>query len=101
MVEKMLEDEELLIDTPFLRQVQREREQTMRENILGILQMRFSLAVEHEQQITSVLEQMTGEAQLHAVFQAAVQSESLAAFQAVLDEQQQAGAQSDNGNGAA
>jgi hypothetical protein len=103
MVEKMLENEELLIDTPFLRRMQREREQTMRQNILEILQMRFSLTAEHGQQIKAVLEQMTGEPRLHALFQAAVQLERLAAFQAVLDEQrqQQAGEQSDNENGAA
>jgi hypothetical protein len=107
MVEKMLDDEELLIDTPFLRRVRREREEAalikLRENILEILQIRFSLTAEQGQQMTDALAQFTGEARLHTLFQAAVQAENLAAFQAMLDEQrqQQAGEQSDNENGAA
>jgi hypothetical protein len=111
MVEKMLDDEELLIDTPFLRRMQREREagreegrlEEVRENILDILQMRFSPPAEQVQQITAALDQVMEAASLRVLLRAVVQAENLAAFQAVLGEQrqQQASEPSDNGNGAA
>jgi hypothetical protein len=107
MIEKLIEQDDLFGDMPYLQRIEEKYHEgvlvTLRQNILEILQMRFSLTVEHEQQITEVLEQMAEEPRLHTLFQAAVQSESLTAFQAVLDEQrqQQAGEQSDNENGAA
>jgi hypothetical protein len=107
MVEKMLDDEELLIDTPFLRRMQREREagalMKLRENILKTLETRFSPAVDQMQQATATLDQVTEEARLDTLFLTALQVENLAAFQAVLNEkrQQQASEPSDDGNGAA
>jgi hypothetical protein len=110
MVEKMLENEELLIDTPFLRRLRREREQGheeglmegVRGDILDILQIRLNPPAEQTQQMTAALNQITDEASLRILLRAVVQAENLAAFQAVLDEQrqQQAGEQSDNENGA-
>jgi hypothetical protein len=48
--------------------------------------------------MTAALNQITDEASLRILLRAVVQAENLAAFQAVLDEQQQqAGEQSDNG----
>jgi hypothetical protein len=93
MVEKLLDDEELLIDTPFMRRLRREREEgvlmNLRQNILEILQVRFSLTAEQGQQIGALLEQMTDEPRLHTIFRAALQAASLTGFQTVLSEQWQ------------
>ncbi len=105
MVEKLLDDEDLLTDTPFLRRLRREREaglqegtlRTLRHDILKILQTRFNLSADQMQQITVALDQVADEAQLDTLFLTALQAESLATFQAVLDEKQQASATPDNG----
>jgi hypothetical protein len=106
MIEKLIEQDDLFGDMPYLQRIQEKYEEgvlvTLRQNILKILQTRFNLPMEQVQQMPEALDQVTEEARLDTLFMTALQAENLAAFQAVLDEQQQqAGEPSDNGNGAA
>ena len=102
MVERLLESDDLLIDTPYVRRIReagreegreagreegREagREEgslmTRRQDILQILTLRFG---SQEASLMEALEQISDAALLEALFTAAVQSADLSAFRAVL-----------------
>jgi predicted transposase YdaD len=105
MVEKLMEDEELLIDTPFLRRLRKSREegreegieeglhkgalQMLRRTILDTLQVRFSPPADQMEELTRALDQVGEEPPLRVLFRAALQAEHLAAFQTALEEQRQ------------
>ncbi len=107
MVERLLDSDELLMDTPFLRRIRKEgreegrekgkeegraegreegREEgvltTRRQDILQILTLRFGSPNDH---LVTALKQVSNTARLEALFAAAIQSEDLNAFLAVLN----------------
>ncbi|PON11339.1 hypothetical protein C2W62_45360 [Candidatus Entotheonella serta] len=99
MVERLLDSDELLMDTPFLRRIREEgrekgkeegreegREEgvltTRRQDILQILTLRFGSPNDH---LVTALEQVSDTARLEALFAAAIQREDLNAFLAVLN----------------
>jgi len=89
MTERLLEDDGLLLDTPFLRRIRAEGRtegalSTRRHDILEALALRFPLPTALYQQVEHHLETLTDEAQLERLFAAAIQSASLADFQALL-----------------
>ena len=101
MVERLIDREELLMDTPFLRRIRAEgREEgraearaegaltARRRSILDVLAVRFDPPVSVYQQIERQLETITDEAQLAQLLAAAVRAESVADFQAALGSEQ-------------
>jgi hypothetical protein len=90
MIEKLIEQDDLFGDMPYLQRIEEKYHEgvlvTLRQNILKILQTRFSPSAEQMQQATAALDQVTDETRLDALFLAALQAENLANFQAVLDE---------------
>lgn len=92
MVERLVEREELLLDTPFLRRMREEaaREGMLmgqRKNILDVLRLRFDPPISVYQQIERYLETITDDAQLEKLFAMAVRGESVADFQATMREE--------------
>jgi hypothetical protein len=92
MVERLVEREELLLDTPFLRRMRAEatREGVLtarRQSILEALALRFDPPISVYQQIERYLETVTDEAQLEKLFAVAVRGENLADFQAAVQEE--------------
>lgn len=102
MVERLLDNDDLLLDTPFLRRIReagreegreagREagREEgvlvTRRRDIVQALGLRFDLEPSVDEQIVESLESITDETLLETLFTAAIQSENLEAFQAALE----------------
>ncbi len=67
----------------------------LQRRMIETIQVRFSPSADQVKALTEVLDQITDAAQLHTLFLAALQAESLAGFQTVLSEQhqQQAGGQ--------
>ena len=101
MVERLIDREELLMDTPFLRRIRAEgREEgraearaegaltARRRSILDVLAVRFDPPVSVYQQIERQLETITDEAQFAQLLAAAVRAESVADFQAALGSEQ-------------
>jgi len=101
MVERLIDREELLMDTPFLRRIRAEgREEgraearaegalaARRRSILDVLVVRFDPPVSVYQQIERQLETITDEAQLAQLLATAVRAESVADFQAALGSEQ-------------
>jgi predicted transposase YdaD len=101
MVERLINREELLLDTPFLRRIRAEgREEgraearaearaegalvARRRSILDVLVMRLDPPVSVYQQIERQLETITDEAQLAQLLAAAVRAESVADFKAAM-----------------
>lgn len=89
MVEKLLEDERLLLDTPYLRRLREEgREEGLlvgrRRSIVDVLTLRFAPPEATIQQVAQYVETLTDEAALERLFAAAVRSASLAEFQAAM-----------------
>ena len=91
MVERLLERDDLLMDTPYLRRVRKEgreegREEgaltTRRQDILRVLTLRFG---PQDDRLVAVLEQISDGTRLEALFVAAIQSAALDAFCAVLE----------------
>ncbi len=83
MVERLLESDELLMDTPFLRHIREEgREEGRRQDIFQALTLRFG---PQEDRLVTILEQISDAARLETLFAAAIQSADLDAFRAVLD----------------
>jgi predicted transposase YdaD len=99
MAEKLIEREEWFMNTPFVhRLLERGRVEgreegrqegqlmTRRQDILKIVGMRFAPSLVAHQQMEQRLQQITDEAQLERLlFMAAIQAQSLADFQAVLE----------------
>ena len=95
MVEKLIEEDDLLMDTPYLRRIREEGRQegrqegwltAFRQNILDALVLRFDPPVSIYQQLEKRLERISDEAQLETLFAAAIQAESLDAFKALLND---------------
>ena len=89
MVEKLLEDERLLLDTPYLRRLREEGRQEgqlagRRRSILDVLTLRFTPPEATIQQVEQYVETLTDEAALDRLLAAAVRSASLAEFQAAM-----------------
>jgi predicted transposase YdaD len=93
MVERLIDREELLLDTPFLHRIRTEARAegalaTRRRSILDVLVVRFDPPVSVYQQIERQLETITDEAQLTQLLAAAVRAESVADSQAALGSEQ-------------
>ena len=85
MVERLLEEDGLLLDTPFLRRMRAEGALiARRQSILDVLRLRFDPPVSVYQQLERYLETITDEAQLEKLLAAAVRGESVADFQAAI-----------------
>ena len=88
MVERRLEEDELLLDTPFLRRLRAEGAlMGRRQSILDVLRLRFDPPISVYQQCERYLETITDEAQLEKLFAVAVRGENLADFQTVMGEE--------------
>jgi hypothetical protein len=89
MVEKLLENERLLLDTPYLRRLREEGWEEgqlagRRRSIVDALRLRFAPPEATIQQVAQYVETLTDEAALERLFAAAVRSASLAEFQAAM-----------------
>ena len=89
MVEKLLEDERLLLDTPYLRRLREEgREEGQlagrRRSIVDALTLRFAPPEATIQQVEQYVETLTDEATLERLFATAIRSASLAEVQAAM-----------------
>lgn len=101
MVEKLIEDEDLLLDTPFLRRLREKallegreegREEgrkegalsARREAILDALVWRFDPSVAVYREVEKVLDQVTQHAEIERIFAAVIKAETLADFRAQL-----------------
>jgi hypothetical protein len=89
MVERLIDREELLLDTPFLRRLREEARQegalaARRHSILDVLVVRFDPPVSVYQQIERQIETIADEANLTQLLAAAIRVESVADFQATL-----------------
>ena len=101
MVERLIDREELLLDTPFLRRIRAEARAegraegraearaegalaTRRRSILDVLVVRFDPRASVYQQIERQLETITDEAQLTQLLATVIRVESVADFQAAL-----------------
>jgi hypothetical protein len=88
MVERLLEEDGLLLDTPFLRRMRAEGAlMARRQSILDALRLRFDPPISVYQQLERYLETVTDEAQLEKLFAVAVRGENLADFQAAMREE--------------
>ena len=88
MVERRIEEDRLLLDTPFLRPLRAEGAlMGWRRSILDILRLRFDPPISVYQQCERYLEKVTDEAQLEKLFAVAVRGENLADFQAATREE--------------
>ena len=104
MVERMIDREELLLDTPFLRRIREEgraegrdegREEgrteaalaARRRSLLDVLVVRFDPPVSVYQQTERQLATITDEAHLAQLLAAAVRAESVADFQATMSQE--------------
>ncbi|MFN8493552.1 MAG: hypothetical protein U0350_38485 [Caldilineaceae bacterium] len=96
MIEALVEKEELLTDTPFLRRIRKEahtegwneglRSSSLR-NILDVLKWRFDPTISRYEQIQQALDKITATEQLEAVLKLAVQAADLETFQKGLQAQ--------------
>ena len=89
MVERLIDREELLLDTPFLRRIREEATLVARRrSILDVLVVHFDPPVSVYQQIERQLETITDDAHLAQLLAAAVRAESVADFQAAMGQEQ-------------
>jgi predicted transposase YdaD len=91
MVERILEHDAVLLDTPYLRRIREEgREEgalaMRRRAILQALQLRFSPPGAVSHQVAEQLDRITDEAALERLFAAAIRSGTAAEFQVTLDD---------------
>jgi len=91
MVERLIERDELLLDTPFLRRMREEatREGVLtsrRQSILDVVRLRFDPPVSVYQQCERYLETVTDEAQLDKLLAVAARGESVADFLTAMRE---------------
>jgi predicted transposase YdaD len=97
MVERLLEDETLLLDTPYLRRIREEGREAGREagreegllvarrrSIVDALRLRFAPSAVALEQVTQYMETLTDEAAIERLFVAAIRSASLEEFQAAM-----------------
>jgi predicted transposase YdaD len=93
MVERLLEDETLLLDMPYLRRIREQGREEGREegllaarrrSIVDALTLRFAPSAAVLQQVAQYVETLTDEAAIEQLFAAAIRSASLAEFQAAM-----------------
>ena len=97
MVEKLLEDDTLLLDTPYLRRIREAGREEGREagreegklvarrrSIVDALTLRFAPSSAALDQVAQYMETLTDEAAIERLFAAAIRSASLAEFQATM-----------------
>jgi hypothetical protein len=85
MVERLLEEDGLLLDTPYLRRMRAEGAlMARRQSILDVLRFRFDPPVSVYQQLERYLETITDEAQLEKLLAVAARGESVADFQTAM-----------------
>jgi hypothetical protein len=89
MVERLLEDETLLLDTLYLRRIREQgREEGLlaarRRSIVDALTLRFAPSAAVLQQVAQYVETLTDEAAIERLFAAATRSASLTEFQAAM-----------------
>jgi predicted transposase YdaD len=85
MVQKLIEQEGLGLDTPFMRQLRVEgREEELRNVIIKTLATRFALADAEQQEFADTLATVSGVERLQALFDVALQAPDVAAFRAAL-----------------
>lgn len=97
MVERLLEDDAVLVDTPYLRRIRSEGREEGREEgrqegelrgrrrgIIEALRLRFDLPEAVTDQMEHDLETLSDASRLEALFAAAIQRPSLAEFQTAL-----------------
>ena len=85
MVEKLLDDETLLLDTPYLRRIREEGQLVARRrSIVDALTLRFTPPAATVQQVAQHVETLTDEAALERLFAAAIRSASLEEFQTAM-----------------
>ena len=88
MVERLLEEDGLLLDTPYLRRMRAEGAlMARRQSVLDVLRLRFDPPVSVYQQLERYLNTITDEAQLEKLLAVAVRGESVADFQATMREE--------------
>ena len=88
MVERLLEEDGLLLDTPYLRRMRAEGAlMARRQSVLDVLRLRFDPPVSVYKQLERYLETITDEAQLEKLLAVAVRGESVADFQAAMREE--------------
>ena len=88
MVERLLEEDRLLLDTPYLRRMRAEGAlMARRQSILDALRLRFDPPISVYQQLERYLETIADGAQLEKLFAVAVRGESVADFQAAMREE--------------
>ena len=94
MVERLLEHDALLLDTPYLRRIRDEGREEGREegaltmrrrDILQALELRFGPSEAVSRQVAEQLDRVTDEAVLERLFAAAIRSGTAAEFQVALE----------------
>ena len=95
MVEKLVEaiDQDLMLDTPFLRHIREEGRTegltegltALRRSVLDALAERFDPPATHYRRIEAQLEAITGLEQLRALLQAAIRATDVADFERALE----------------
>ncbi len=95
MMETWLADDDLLIDTPFMRRLRENRAEgrieAVRDDFLEILQKRFSPTAEQQQQMTAALQQIPDEDRLRTLLLEMVEASSFAEVQAMVAQQPHTG----------
>jgi predicted transposase YdaD len=90
MVERLLEHDALLLDTPYLRRIREEGALAMRRrDILQALELRFGPQEALSQQVAQQLDRIADEALLERLFAAAIQSGTAAEFEVALENTRQ------------
>ena len=89
MVEKLIEQEGLLMNTPFLQRIREEareesRQQAYRQAILNALVLRFDPIVSVYREIEKSVTKINDDALLDHIFAAAIKTATLAEFQETL-----------------
>lgn len=85
MVEKLIEQEGLLMDTPFLRRIRAEsRQQARRETILEVLTLRFDPAISIYRELENYIAKINDDMALEQLLAAAVKAETLVDFRETL-----------------
>ena len=89
MVERLLEDETLLLDMLYLRRIREQgREEGLlaarRRSIVDALTLRFAPSAAVLQQVAQYVETLTDEAAIERLFAAVIRSASLTEFQAAM-----------------
>jgi predicted transposase YdaD len=97
VVQKLIDQEGLGLDTPFMRQLREKgreegreegRAQELRNVIAKTLATRFALADTEQQEIATTLASVSGVDRLQALFDVALQAPDVAAFRVALTQRE-------------